>query len=199
MYLPYVQQLEICLGNRKMARLHKSLVIRTASSSAGLTTAVRHAVAEVDKDQAVYAFKSMEQVLASSASPYRFYMLLLGLFASVALVLATIGTYGVISYSVSERTHEIGIRLALGAQPREVLALIVRHGLVFSLIGVVLGLIASFAATRILSNFLFAVTAHDPITFVVVSLVLVSITLLATYIPARRATKVDPMVALRCE
>jgi putative ABC transport system permease protein len=199
MYLPYLQQLEICLGNRKMARLHKSLVIRAASSSAELTTAVRRAVAELDKDQAVYGFRSMNQVLASSTSPYRFYMLLLGIFAGVALVLAAIGIYGVISYSVNERTHEIGIRLALGAQPQEVLALILKHGLILSLIGAALGLAASLAATRILSSFLFAVTPHDPITFTLVSLVLIMITLLATYLPARRATKVDPVVALRYE
>jgi putative ABC transport system permease protein len=199
MYLPYLQQLDICLGNRKMARLHKSLVIRAASPSAELTTVVRRAVAEVDKDQAVYGFRSMNQVLANSTSPYRFYMLLLGIFAGVALVLAGIGIYGVISYSVTERTHEIGIRLALGAQPQEVLALMLKHGLILSLIGVVLGLAASFAATRVLSSFLFAVTAHDPITFSVVSLVLIMITLLATYLPARRATKVDPVVALRYE
>src|SRR2546422_1424666 len=154
MYLPYLQQLEICPGNRKMARLHKSLVIRAASSSAELTTAVRRAVAEVDKDQAVYGFRSMNQVLANSTSPYRFYMLLLGIFAGVALVLAAIGIYGVISYSVSERTHEIGIRLALGAQPQEVLALMLKHGLTLSLTGVTLGLAASLAATRVLSSFL---------------------------------------------
>ncbi|PYV38172.1 MAG: hypothetical protein DMG06_26330 [Acidobacteria bacterium] len=199
MYLPYLQQLDICLGNRKMARLHKSLVIRAASPSAELTTVVRRAVAEVDKEQAVYGFRSMNQVLANSTSPYRFYMLLLGIFAGVALVLAAIGIYGVISYSVSERTHEIGIRLALGAQPQEVLALMLKHGLILALIGVVLGLAASFAAARVLSSFLFAVTPHDPITFSIVSLVLIMITLLATYLPARRATKVDPVVALRYE
>jgi putative ABC transport system permease protein len=199
MYLSHLQQTEIVPGNRKAGRLHKSFVLRTDSLSTGLTATLRKAVAEVDKDQAVYGITSVDQVLSNSAWSYRFYMLLLGIFAALALVLAAIGIYGVIAYMVNERTREIGIRMALGAQSRQVRTMVLKQGLILSLIGVAVGLAASFAATRIIANFLFAVKAHDPVTFVIVSLTLIVVTLLATYIPARRAAKVDPMVALRYE
>lgn len=126
-------------------------------------------------------------------------MQLLGIFATMALLLAIIGIYGVMAYSVQEQTHEIGIRIALGAQSREVLRLVLRQGMTLSLIGIAVGLVGSFALTPILSNFLFGVKAHDPLTFIAVSLILLSVSLLATYIPARKATTIDPMVALRYE
>ncbi len=201
MYVSHLQQPGIYPGNLLEDRLHKSLVLRTAARSTGLENAVRKAVAELDKDQPVYGIRTMQEIMATSISPLRFYVLLLGAFAALALVLAMMGIYGVISYSVNERTHEIGVRMALGAQPQDVLKLILKQGLILSLIGVVVGLAASLAATRILSSllFLFVVKVYDPVTYAVVSLLLIGVAVLATYIPARRATQVDPMVALRHE
>jgi putative ABC transport system permease protein len=198
-FLPYLQQTEICLGSRKQGRLHKGLVIRAPALSAGLKTAVQEAVADVDKDQAVYGLRTMDEIVASSMSFHHFYVTILSTFAVVALFLAAIGIYGVIAHAVNARTHEIGVRMALGAQSEQVLRMVLKQGLRLALLGVGIGLAASWAVTRLLANFLFAITAHDPLTFALVSLVLTCVTALATYFPARRATKVDPVVALRCE
>jgi putative ABC transport system permease protein len=176
-----------------------NLVLRTAGDPLALTAAVRAAVQVIDQDQPVANVQSMEQVLYDSVAEPRFRTLLLLMFAAVALGLAVVGIYGVMSYTVAQRRHEIGIRLALGAQASDVLRLVVGQGLKLTLIGVAVGLAAAFGLTRLMTTLLFGVTATDPLTFAVIALLLASVALLACYLPARRAAQVDPMVALRYE
>jgi ABC-type antimicrobial peptide transport system permease subunit len=141
----------------------------------------------------------MQQRVDESLARRRFSMLLLGVFAGVALVLATIGIYGVVAYLVSQNTREIGIRVALGATQRDILSMIVRHGMTLAFSGVAIGLTGAFLLTRLLRSLLFGVAVTDPVTFVGISVLLAFIALLASYIPARRAAQIDPMVSLRCE
>ena len=141
----------------------------------------------------------MDDVFSASVAKTRLVMLLFGIFSIFALLLASIGIYGVIAYSVAQRTHEIGIRLALGAQTRDVLRMIITQGMILALIGAGLGLAGAFAATRVMRRLLYGVSPTDPLIFVGVSLLLTVVALLACYMPARRATKVDPMIALRYE
>jgi len=176
-----------------------SFTIRTRAAPASLAGVVRNAMLEVDKDQPLYNVKTMEQHLADSVAGRRFPMLILTGFAATALLLSALGLYGVVSYSVAQRTHEIGIRMALGAQANDVLKLIIGNGMVLALIGVTAGLAGSFALTRLLAGLLFGVSTTDAITFLSVSVGLIVVALFACYIPARRATKVDPLVALRYE
>jgi putative ABC transport system permease protein len=176
-----------------------NLVVRAAGDPVQLTAAIRSEVQLLDKDLPVYNVKTMEQHISASAAQPRFRTLLLGIFACVALVLASIGIYGVISYSVTQRTHEIGLRVALGAQRGDVLKLVVWQGMKLALVGIVVGIVGAFLVTRVMSSLLFGVSATDPLTFVGVSLLLAVVSFLACYLPARRATKVDPMVALRYE
>jgi putative ABC transport system permease protein len=176
-----------------------NLVIRTSSDPLSLVGPVRKEVLGIDPDQPVAAIRTMEDWVDSSTATPRYRTILLGLFALVALLLASTGIYGVMSYSVTQRTHEIGVRMALGARQRHVLTLVVRQGMSLVVLGVVLGLLAAFGLTRVLSTLLYEVTAKDPMTFGLVPLVLIAVALVACYIPAWRATKVDPLVALRYE
>jgi putative ABC transport system permease protein len=188
-YWPYAQ----------MAAPSMSLVVRTDSSPASLVAAVKSEIQTVDKDLPISEVKTMQELLAESVAGRRFNMLLLTIFAGVALVLAAVGIYSVMSYSVSQRTHEIGIRMALGARASDVLKLVVGHGMLLTLAGVAAGVAASLFLTGLMTSMLFGVTATDPITFAAVSIVLTGVALGACFVPARRATKVDPMVALRYE
>ncbi|HKQ92972.1 MAG TPA: ABC transporter permease [Blastocatellia bacterium] len=174
-----------------------SLVVRAAGDPLKLAHAVRRQVWEIDENLPVMDVMSMEQRLAESVAPRRFQTLLFGAFAALAMFIATVGIYGVISYAVSQRTHEIGIRMALGAQASDVLRMVIWRGMRLALIGVALGLAASLALTRVMKNLLFDVSATDPATFALIALLLVGVALIASYIPARRATKVDPLQALR--
>ena len=191
--------LEMYVPDQQYPWLSTALVVRTRTDAAAIVPAVRRAVSQVDKNQPATNAKTMEQLIAESTSQPRFYALLLGAFAALALVLAAVGIYGVTSYSVAQRTHEIGIRMALGAQSRDVLRMIVGQGLVLTLAGVAVGLAASLALTRVMSGLLYGVGATDPATFAAVSLLLLCVALVACYLPARRATKVDPLIALRHE
>jgi putative ABC transport system permease protein len=175
------------------------LAVRTVGDPLKLVSAVRQQVQELEANQRIIDVMTMEQRLDKSIAPRRFQMLLFGLFAAVALVIATVGIYGVISYAVNQRTREIGIRMALGAQARDVLRMVVWRGLSLALIGVTLGLAAALALTRVMRNLLFNVSATDPETFTIIALLLFGIALIASYIPARRATKVDPLLAIRHE
>jgi putative ABC transport system permease protein len=173
-------------------------VLRT-NSRGTLAAGLRKAVAQVDSAQRVRAVQPVSEVISGTVSRPRFNSLLLGIFAGLALVLTSVGLYGVISYSAAQRTHEIGIRMALGAERRDVLALVVNQGLRLALIGVAVGIAVALLLARLISSLLYGVQPTDPLTFVAVSLLLVFVALLAAYIPARRATKVDPVVALRYE
>jgi putative ABC transport system permease protein len=164
-----------------------------------IVPAVRSAVQSVDRDQPVTQVVSLEENLSGAVAQQRLSALLLGIFAALALVLAAIGIYGVTSYSVAQRSKEIGIRIAMGAQPGDVLRLILGFGAKLALIGVVIGMAASLALTQLMKTMLFGVTATDPGTLAAVSVTLVAVTLLACYIPARRAMSVDPVIALRSE
>ena len=176
-----------------------SLVIRTASNPLGVAAAVKNQIQTIDKDLPIDDAETMQQLLAESISGRRFNMLLLAVFAAVSLALAIVGIYGVMSYAVSQRTQEIGIRMALGARAVDVLKLVVKNGMSLALIGVAIGLAGAFALTRLLSSLLFQVTPTDRTAFAGVAVCLIVVALVACYIPARRATKVDPLVALRNE
>ena len=181
------------------ARIFANFVVRTAGEAQALAPAVRQAIWAVDKDQPVWAVRSMEELLAGSRGPAQALGVLVGLFALVGLVLAVAGTYGVISYLAGQRTHEIGVRMALGARERDVLGLVMRQALRWAVIGVAVGAAAAFAATRALRTLLFGVGPADPATFLAVSLLLPVVLLLASLAPAWRAARLDPCRALRHE
>jgi predicted permease len=176
-----------------------TLAIRTSGDPAELAPAVRRELAAIDPDQPVSDVRTMTQVMADTVARPRFNTLLLGLFAGLATLLAAIGIFGVMNYSVTLRTRELGLRMALGAQPGRVLMLVLRQGLWLTLVGIAVGLVGAVALTRLMSSLLFGVTATDPVTFAVIALLLLIVSLIACYIPARRATRIDPMIALRYE
>jgi putative ABC transport system permease protein len=191
-YTPYLQ----------MPFSSMTVVARTAGDPLSLSAALRSQVLSIDKQQPVASIRTMEQILYNSLANQRFSMLLLAIFAVVALVLAAVGIYGVMAYAVTQRTHEIGIRMALGASQSKVLKLVIRQGMLLTVIGVALGLASAFTLSILLTSFstlLYGIQATDPVTYAGISLLLTLVALAACYIPALRATKVDPMIALRCE
>jgi putative ABC transport system permease protein len=175
------------------------LIVRTHGNPLAVVAPIEQAIHTVDKDLPVYSVWTMDQLLGNSLAQRRLTLVLLSSFAALALLLAAVGIYGVIAYTVRQRTREFGVRLALGAQAGDVLQLILRQGLKLTLIGVALGLTAAFALTRWMESLLFGVRPADPLAFGVVAIVLLLVAICACWIPARRATKVDPLVALRSE
>jgi putative ABC transport system permease protein len=188
-YVPYLQ----------MPTAGMTLFVHSTSDPLALVGPLRNQMRELDQDQPLYSIRTLDQRLSESMAQPRSLMWLFSGFAVLALALTMVGIYGVVSFSVTQRTHEIGIRMALGAERRNVLGLIVGQGLKLVGVGLALGALAAFALTRLMAKLLFGVSATDPITFVVVALLLALVALVASYIPARRATKVDPLVALRYE
>jgi putative ABC transport system permease protein len=176
-----------------------TIVARTKSDPGAVAGPLRAALTSLDKSLPVYDLKPMTEYLRDSLARRRFNLILLSAFGGVALVLAAIGIYGVISYGVTQRTHEIGILMALGAKKGDVLRLVIRQGMIMALVGVAIGIFASLALTRLMESLLFGVSVTDPLTFTVIALLLTCVALLACFVPARRATKVDPLVALRGE
>jgi putative ABC transport system permease protein len=178
---------------------YANLVIRTANDPVSLAAAVRREVAAIDPNQPVADIKTMDRWVSESVAQPRFRTLLLGMFSGAALLLAMVGIYGVMSYAVSRRIHELGLRMALGARAGDVLRLVIRQGMKLAGAGVAIGLAGAFALTRLIKDLLFGVQATDPLTFATIALLLTGVAMLACYLPARRATKIDPMVALRHE
>jgi putative ABC transport system permease protein len=176
-----------------------SVVARTTTEPLSLVGGVKNQIQTIDKDLPVGEWKTMQQVLSESNSGRRFNLVLLTVFAAVAVILAMVGIYGVMSYAVTQRSHEIGIRMAIGAQSRDVFRMVVGEGMILALIGIGFGLVGAFALTRLMATMLFAVEPTDPATFITIAVLLTGVTLVACYIPGRRATKVDPLIALRYE
>ena len=176
-----------------------TVIVKGSSDPNQLIGSMRAAVKEIDPDQPIYNPRTMQEIRSESVATERLNLTLLSIFAGIALVLAIVGIYGVLSYSVTQRTHEIGIRMAIGARPRDVFAMILGHGMKLTLIGVVLGLVAAFAATRLMETMLFGVAPTDLTTFSLISIMLITVAAVACYLPGRRATKVEPTISLRYE
>jgi predicted permease len=196
-YVSYAQLPAHTVPGWTESRVHKSLVIRTRSTSAALIENVRRTISGLAPDSAVFGVTTVEKTVSNSARPWTVLSEMLGLFAAMGLILAAIGIYGVISYSVSERSHELGLRMALGAQRGHVVRLVLGQAMTLSVVGVIIGVAASFAAAPLLAEFLYGVKPHDVLTLVLVSSLLIAVTFLASYIPARHATLIDPMETLR--
>ncbi len=176
-----------------------TVIIKAAGDPNQLIAGARQQVKAIDPDQPIYGVRTMDEIRAESVAPEKLNLTLLSIFAGIALVLAIVGIYGVMSYSVTQRTHEIGIRMAIGAEPRDVFKMIIGQGMILALIGVVLGLIGAFALTRLMTTMLFGVEPTDPLTFAAIAVLLTVVALVACYLPGRRATRVDPVVSLRYE
>jgi predicted permease len=192
MYVSYLQ-------DRRFFAMPRDLVVRTTGDPLSMAASVRREIWKLDPDLPLFSVQTMDQILSLSVAGQRFNLLLMTLFAGLALILASVGIYGVMSYMVAQRTHEIGIRCALGARRRDVLKLVLGQGLRLTIIGVIVGVVGAYALTRVMMGLLFDVSATDPLTFAAVATLLTAVSLLACYIPARRAIKVDPMIALRYE
>jgi putative ABC transport system permease protein len=188
-YLSYLSQ----------PRRHGYLLAQASGDPDSLAAAIHSQISAIDKDQPVTAMRTMSEVIASTTAPRRFNTLLLAIFASVALALAATGIYSVISYSVTQRAQEVGVRMALGARPGAVIRLILKQGLALTLIGVAAGALGALVAARVMSGLLYGVTATDPATFAAIALLLAMVATLACYLPARRASRVEPIAALRHE
>lgn len=196
LYIPCMQMPDAFVA---MQASGSAVIVRSSNAGAGLLDSIRHASQQMSGEQIIFAPQSMEQIIADSLAQRRFSMILLGGFAALALLLASVGIYGVISHVVGQRTHEIGIRMALGARRPDVLRLILVGAGRLAMIGVAIGLVSALGLTRLMGNLLYGVSPRDPLTFIAVLAILISVALLASYLPARRATKVDPMTALRYE
>ncbi len=192
-------RLEVYVPFRQSASDDMTLAVKSGTEPAALTSAIRNAIASIDKEQPIFGVATMQQLVNDSVSTRRITLILLGVFGALALVLGAIGIYGVIAYSVAQRTHEIGIRMALGAQRGDVVRMVLAQGAKIAGAGVVIGILASFGLTRLMANLLFSVSPADPVTFAAVAIVLVLVAMLAAYVPARRTLRVDPMIALRHE
>ena len=190
---------EVYVPMRQAPFAHMSAVIRAGVEPLSLTPSLRQAVADVDRTVPVSAIKTMDNIVSESVTQPRFNLFLLGLFSGIALLLSAAGIYGVTAYSVTQRTKELGIRIALGATVRDVLKMVLGQGMAVIAIGLAIGLAAAFALMRLMRSLLFGVGENDPLTFAAITLVLLLVALLACYIPARRASKVDPLIALRAE
>ena len=188
-YFPFNQ-----LGNGGM-----TVIVKGQSDPNQLISSLRQQVKAVDPDQPIYNIRTMDEIRSESVASERLNLTLLSIFAGIALILAIVGIYGVMSYTVTQRTHEIGIRMAIGAQPKDVFKMVIGQGMLLALIGVGIGLIGAFGLTRLMATMLFDVAPTDPATFAVIAVLLTSVALVACFIPGRRATKVDPVISLRYE
>ena len=175
------------------------VAVRTGRQPFASENSIRRSLSQMNSQQVMYDFEPMDEIIAGSLAAQRFSMVLLGVFAALALLLSCVGVYGVVSYLAAQRIHEIGVRIALGAERRVILVMLLGEGLKMALVGVAIGLAAAFELTRLMTNLLYGVSTHDPLSFAGVSALLVLVALAACFIPARRATKVDPIVALRHE
>jgi putative ABC transport system permease protein len=194
-YVPYLQAPEFYRGILPPM----NLIVHCASQPQAMVNAVRREVAALDGNLPIYNVNTMDTVLSNSVAKTRLSVWLMGSFAVVGLILAAVGVYGVNSYYVTQRRHEIGVRMALGAQPRDVLRMVLGQGMLLSVVGLVVGITGTYLLVPVMSSLLWGVSTTDPITFVGISMLLIIVALIACYLPARRATKVDPMIALRYE
>jgi predicted permease len=196
LYFPYMQLPDEAVH---LSSTGTGVLVRFEGDSQGAAAAIRSALKGMNSDQVMYGVQTMEEIIADSLAVRRVSMIVLGVFAALALGLASMGIYGVISYLVGQRTHEIGIRMALGAKQADILSMVLSEGLRMTLIGVAIGLLAALGLTRLMANLLFGVSATDPLTFAGVGMILTVVALAACYVPARRAMRVDPLIALRYE